>query len=72
MVFIVVFRKGIMYRVEMFASDVSGEESLLSGIEIQRLFESIIDDTTDVAETQWNPSVFTGLNRTVWSQVCLT
>ncbi|XP_076819052.1 carnitine O-palmitoyltransferase 1, liver isoform-like [Clavelina lepadiformis] len=65
---IVVFRKGIMYRVEMFASDVSGEESLLSGIEIQKLFESIIDDTTDVAETQWNPSVFTGLNRTVWSQ----
>jgi len=63
------FRKGIMFRVDIVAKDISGEMSVLSGPELMSIFEGILKETAGVTDTIWNPFVFTTQNRALWSQV---
>uniref|UniRef100_H2YI63 Choline/carnitine acyltransferase domain-containing protein n=1 Tax=Ciona savignyi TaxID=51511 RepID=H2YI63_CIOSA len=65
---IIVIRKGVMYKVGVYGRDSSGNESILSPRELQSIFQDILDETDDIADTQWNPSVFTTQNRTLWFQ----
>nr|XP_002122295.1 carnitine O-palmitoyltransferase 1, liver isoform-like [Ciona intestinalis] len=65
---IIVIRKGIMYKVNVYGSDSNGNESILSPRELQTVFQDIIDETEDITEVQWNPAVFTTQNRTLWAQ----
>ncbi|XP_039274243.2 carnitine O-palmitoyltransferase 1, liver isoform-like [Styela clava] len=65
---IIVFRKGIMYRLEVYGLTPSGEEKLIPAEEIQRQLEIIMDDTADIKETAQNPSLFTGQPRAVWAR----
>nr|CAB3233585.1 carnitine O-palmitoyltransferase 1, liver isoform-like [Phallusia mammillata] len=65
---IIIFRKGLMFSVDMYATDETGKQSILSPPEIQTILENIIKETADVEGVQWNPAVFTAQNRTVWAQ----
>lgn len=58
-----------MFRVDVFATDEMGNQSILSPLEIQEVLEGIIKETADVDRTEWNPAVFTAQNRTLWAQV---
>nr|CAB3233592.1 carnitine O-palmitoyltransferase 1, liver isoform [Phallusia mammillata] len=70
---IVVFRKKSMYRLDLFATDVNGKETILTPREIQTQLELLMKDAKDV-ETKsdkdiLNPSIFTSTTRPRWAQI---
>lgn len=65
---IIAIRKGVMYRVNVYGTDEKGEETIISPLELQGIFEQIVKETAQIDETQWNPAIFTAQNRTVWAQ----
>jgi len=66
---IVVFRKGRMYRVNVFANGEDGKKSLLTPLELQQQFDSISAQTQE--DEACNPGVFTTLDRDAWAEIRL-
>ena len=58
-----------MFRVDIVAPNVNGEETILTGVELKQIFDDIIKQTSDRTKTAWNPSVLTTQGRSVWAKV---
>jgi len=58
-----------MFKLNVFAPDEAGRDTLLSAGEMQALLEGIVKETENVKETVWNPAIFTSQKRSVWCQV---
>lgn len=58
-----------MFRLDIIAMDSHGEESILSGPELKRILEGVVEETAGMSNTEWNPAVFTTQNRNLWAQV---
>lgn len=65
---IIVIRKGVMYRLDVYFTLPSGESRILPAEEMQRQIESILTQTADMTESAQNPSVFTAQKRTQWAE----
>jgi len=63
---IIVFRKGVMFNLPLYATDSSGFESLLTPAELQRQIELILHHTDE--EPVYNPAIFTTLTRPEWTR----
>lgn len=62
---IIVFRKGMMFNLPLYASESHGPDSLLTPEELQRQMELILKHT-DGNSSVPNPAVFTTLARSDW------
>jgi len=65
---IVIFRNGQMFKLPVYTNDETGSCVLLSPEEIQKQVENIIE-TTHESKVEFNPSVFTTLNRNEWYKI---
>lgn len=59
-----------MFKLPVYTNDETGSCVLLSPEEIQKQVENIIE-TTHESKVEFNPSVFTTLNRNEWYKVKL-
>lgn len=62
---IIVFRKGMMFNLPLYANDLRGSDSLLAPHELQRQMELILKHTENNSSIS-NPAVFTTLTRPEW------
>ena len=67
-----IFRKGFMYKLDVYSADESGKLTLLTPKEIQSQIQFIMEDADSRSAEQGNginPGIFTAAARSKWAQV---